>query len=322
MREVNFRLPAGGRQGFWGKLKKPIMALAPMADVTDAAYRRIIAAHGKPDVMFTEFVSADGLILADKRGKAHLKNDLIFTDAERPIVAQFFSGKPEMIEGAAKLACDLGFDGVDINMGCPDRGIEQQGAGAALIKNPKLAMELIAAAKRGAGPLPISEKTRVGYNKDELDTWIPALLETDLAAISIHARTRKEMSRVPARWDHVKDAVAWRDKLGKKTLILGNGALVTLEDARRRIKETGADGAMLGRAIFWKPFFFFNKNVPSETSGRKRLESPSPGLSKFKIRQKLPSTTFSYSQASENVVEIKNRLGVLLEHTERFEKLL
>jgi peroxiredoxin len=132
---------------FWEKLKKakrggPILALAPMADVTDVAFRRIIAKYGKPDVLWTEFVSCDGLFLSTPEGKKKLMRDLDFSKAERPIVVQLFSSKPEMMERGAKLAAELGFDGIDINMGCPDRSIEKQGAGAVLMKNPKLAKEL------------------------------------------------------------------------------------------------------------------------------------------------------------------------------------
>lgn len=243
-------------KGFWEKLKKPIIVLAPMADVTDAAFRRIIAKYGKPPTMWTEFVSADGLFMG---GSGALMQDLLFSENERPIVAQFFTAKPEMMERAAALARELGFDGVDINMGCPDRTIEKQGAGAALIKNPSLAKEVIRAAKRGAGDLPVSVKTRTGYNKDEIDTWIPALLEEDLAALILHARTRKEMSDVPARWEDVTQVVKIRDEMKKETLILGNGDVKDLADAREKVKESGADGAMLGRAIFGNPWLFAEK---------------------------------------------------------------
>src|SRR3990167_7372681 len=175
---------------FWHQLKRPIMVLAPMADVTDAAFRRIIAKYGKPDVMWTEFVSADGLFMG---GYEHLIKDLAFTEAERPIVAQFFTSKPEMMEKAAELACDLGFDGIDINMGCPDKSVEKQGSGSAHIKDYKNAQKIIRAAMRGAEKdgknLPVSVKTRIGYNKNEIETWIPALLETCSAVITIHART-------------------------------------------------------------------------------------------------------------------------------------
>ena len=166
-----------------------------MANVTDAAFRRIIAKYGKPDVIWTEFVSADGLL---SKGRDKLLIDLEYSEAERPIVAQLFSGNPEKMYEAAKLVKKLGFDGLDINMGCPDRSIEKSGAGAALIRNPNLARAVLRSAKEGAGGLPVSVKTRLGYNKDILDDWLPELLAEKPAAVTIHARTRKEMSKVPA----------------------------------------------------------------------------------------------------------------------------
>lgn len=258
---------------FWQQLKKPFFVLAPMADVTDVAFRRVIARLGKPDVMWTEFVSADGLILAPEEGKQKLLKDLMFTEEERPIVAQLFSSKPEIMEKAATLIRDLGFDGLDINMGCPDRSVEKQGAGAALIKNKNRAQELVYAAKQGAPGLPVSVKTRIGYNKDELEEWLPILLKTKPSAITIHARTRKEMSLVPARWDHVKHAVAIRNGMDCETLILGNGDVIDLDDARRKAEDTGCDGVMLGRAIFGNPFLFAQQKSPEGVEGlRMRLE--------------------------------------------------
>ncbi len=240
-------------KGFWGKLKKPILALAPMADVTDAAFRAIIAKYGKPDIMFTEFTSADGLCSA---GKEKLLVNLSYSEAERPIVAQLFSARPDKMFEAAQLVHSLGFDGLDINMGCPDRGVCKQGAGGALIKKPELAVEIIRAAQEGAGNLPVSVKTRIGYSRDELAAWLPALLETEPAAITIHARTVKELSKVPARWSHVAEAVRIRDSFKSKTYILGNGDLLDLDDAKKKVHETNADGAMLGRAIFGNPWLF------------------------------------------------------------------
>jgi len=256
---------------FWNKFEKPIFSLAPMADVTDPAFRRIISKYGKPDVLWTEFVSADGLALAPEEGKKKLLKDLEFSKAEKPIVAQFFTNNPENMEKAARLAVKLGFDGIDINMGCPDKSIEKQGAGAALMKNPKLAREIIRAAKRGArstssgqADIPVSVKTRLGWAKDELEIWLSELLAEEPAVITIHARTRKEMSKVPAHWGRVKRAVEIRDEFAlrqaqdknKQTLIFGNGDLESLKDARKKIEETGADGAMLGRAIFGNPWLF------------------------------------------------------------------
>src|SRR3990172_4105371 len=201
---------------FWRNLERPIIALAPMADVTDPAFRRIIAKYGKPDVLWTEFVSADGLFLG---GYDALIKALDFTQAERPIVAQFFTSNADMMRKAASLAKDLGFDGIDINMGCPDKRIERRGAGATLMKYPERAQAIIRAAKEGAGNVPLSVKTRLGWNDNELETLLPALLEVEPAVITIHARTRKELSLVPARWEHIERAVEIRNAKGSSTLI-------------------------------------------------------------------------------------------------------
>ena len=243
-------------QSFWQKLPKPFFALAPLEDVTDAAFRRLIAKYGKPDVMFTEFTSADGLILADAEGQKKLRKKLLYSESERPIVAQIFTSSPECMEKASALIAELGFDGVDINMGCPDRAVEKSGCGAALIKNPALARELICAAKTSG--LPVSIKTRIGYNTDELDSWLPELLAEEPAAITMHARTRKEMSDVPAQWDKVARAVAIRDAAKSATLIVGNGDVQDMADARAKAQETGCDGIMLGRAIYGNPWLFSN----------------------------------------------------------------
>lgn len=239
--------------GFWSKLKKPAFLLAPMANVTDAAFRRIISKYGKPDAMWTEFVSVDGLMSA---GREKLLPDLWFTAAERPIVAQIFGARPELYPPVIELLQELGFDGVDINMGCPDRGVEKQGAGAALIKNPKLAAEIVRVSQEAAGEMPVSVKTRLGYNKVEIKEWLPRLLETGLAAITVHLRTRKEMSDVPARWELGAEIVALRDKYAPDTLVFGNGDAASLAEARRRAAETGLDGVMVGRGIFGNPWFF------------------------------------------------------------------
>jgi tRNA-dihydrouridine synthase len=293
--------------------------------------------------MWTEFVSADGLF---KGGYEVLIKDLAFTEAERPIVAQFFSSSPEMMEKAGKLALELGFDGVDINMGCPDKSVEKQGAGAALIKNPKLAQEIILATKKGSGELPVSVKTRLGYNKDELETWLPALLEVEPAVITIHSRTRKEMSLVPARWERVKRAVEIRDESRKETLIFGNGDVFDLKDALLKAEETGCDGVMLGRAIFGNPWLFTNLKNKSE-SNREKIKSR--GLFKNndgavnnywndygnndRYGDKYDDTLIlntkkSYLQTREcrdefiDGVPIPEKLMVMVEHAKLFEKLL
>jgi nifR3 family TIM-barrel protein len=234
-----------------------------MADVTDPAFRRIIAKYSKPhgpQVMYTEFVSADGLCLAPEEGRAKLMRDLMYTEAERPIVAQFFTSTPEHMERVAKLAAELGFDGVDINMGCPADAVEKQGAGAKLILNPERAQELVAAAKRGVAAagsaIPVSVKTRLGYNTDMLETWLPKILDAEPAALILHARTRKEMSLVAAHWDRVKRAVEIRNERGSRVPIIGNGDVKTVAEAKEKARETGADGIMIGRGIFGKPWLF------------------------------------------------------------------
>ncbi|MDE1874528.1 MAG: tRNA-dihydrouridine synthase [Patescibacteria group bacterium] len=244
------------QKNFWKSLKKPFFALAPMADVTDVAFRRIIAKHGKPDVFWTEFVSADGLC---SPGREVLLRDLGFTRAERPIVAQLFSSRLDKMREAAALCAELGFDGIDINMGCPDRSIEKQGSGAAMIRTPKKAREIIRAAKEGAPGLPVSVKTRIGYSKDEIATWVPELLAENIAALTMHCRTRKEMSNVPARWEHMREVVHLRDALAPETLVIGNGDVRNIADARAKTAEYGVDGVMLGRAIFGNPWLFSEK---------------------------------------------------------------
>lgn len=247
---------------FWQKLPKPFFVLAPLEDVTDAAFRRLIARHGKPAVMFTEFTSADGLILAPESGQTKLRKKLLFSEEERPIVAQLFSASPERMEKAAALCRETGFDGIDINMGCPDRAVEKGQCGAAMIKNPALAKEIIRAVKRGAQELPVSVKTRIGYAENELNTWLPILLEEGPAVITIHARTRNEMSEVPAHWEAVTQAVAIRDAMSSKTLIVGNGDAKNLNDARAKAKTSGCDGVMLGRAIYGNPWLFVDRAEP------------------------------------------------------------
>lgn len=298
---------------FWHKLQKPFFCSAPLDDVTDAAFRRLIVKYstyggrdvddgskgnlpveafrvGGPDVIFTEFTSADGLAyLHDKTGsvdspefKRHpLARKLLFSQEERPIVVQLFTSNPENMEIAARGAAKLGFDGLDINMGCPDRAVEKAGCGAALIKNPALARVLIKAAQ-SAG-LPVSVKTRIGYGSDELDAWLPELLAERPAAITIHARTRDELSDVPARWDSIARAVAIRDEKGSETLIIGNGDVRDADDARVKARESGADGVMIGRAFCGAPWLL---------------------------------------SAAEEWSDARRRLAVLLEHTRLFEQLL
>jgi tRNA-dihydrouridine synthase len=190
------------------------------------------------------------------KGKDKVLVDLWYGKEEHPIVAQIFGSKPEQFERAAAIIQELGFDGIDINMGCPDKDVEKQGAGAMLMKNPTLAKQIIQATKRGAGDLPVSVKTRIGYAKNEIEDWLPPLLEEDLAALTVHLRTRKEMSDVAAHWDLAPGIVALRDKYAPNTMVLGNGDISSLDDAHTKVAASRMDGAMIGRGIFGNPWFF------------------------------------------------------------------
>ena len=259
--------------GFWKKLKRPFFALAPMADVTDAAFRLMIAKRGKPDVLWTEFVSAAGLM---SKGRERLLIDLRYAEEERPIVAQLFGSDPEQMYECAKLVRKMKFDGLDINMGCPDRAIEKQGAGAALMKNPKLAGELIRAAKEGAGRMPVSVKTRIGYAANTLEEWIPILVKEEPAAITVHGRTRKEMSKVPARWEEIGKAALLVRKCTKpnaRPLVIGNGDVRDLADGRKKAERFGVDGVMIGRGIFANPWLFSGKYEGKEVPVKARLRA-------------------------------------------------
>ena len=307
---------------FWQTIaqqKKPFFCLAPMADVTDVAFRELLVRYGKPDVFWTEFVSANGLM---SKGREVLARDLAYTPAQRPIVAQLFSSDPDMMEGAALLCAELGFDGIDINMGCPDRTIEKQGAGAAMIRTPDIAVAVIAAAKRGierSGKIiPLSVKTRVGYNNVEIDTWIPTLLACDIAALTVHVRTRKELSQVPADWSRLKRVVALRDAIAPQTIIIGNGDVTSLADGKARAQASGADGVMVGRALFGNPWFFDERRAPTATLPRRRARwiRSLPFIGRwFDTRRAAPIST-------TNPITVTERLTVLREHTHLFMKEL
>jgi nifR3 family TIM-barrel protein len=307
---------------FWQKLRNPSLrsgpgnpffVVAPMADVTDAAFRRLISKYGKPDVMWTEFVSANGLMSA---GRKILERDLAYSEIERPIVAQLFSSNPEKMEGAARLCAELGFDGIDINMGCPDKTIEKQGAGAGMIKTPEIAVQIIAAAKRGAGTVPVSVKTRVGYNTVEIKDWISLLLKQDIAALTVHARTRKELSKVPAHWEYLQEVVALRDELAPQTVIIGNGDVTSLNDGKMKALQSGVDGVMVGRALFGNPWFFDQSRAMTATIPKKSALQKLPFVGTFF------QTRRTAAQSAVKPITIEERLHVLVEHTNLFEELL
>lgn len=277
---------------FWKRLPKPIIGLSPMDGVTDPCFRRIMALHGAPDVIMTEFLSVDGICHA--ANKALL--GLAYHESERPIIAQLYGPQPESFFHVAQLVCELGFDGLDINMGCPSKKVISLGSGASLIKDPTRAKAIVEAARKGIErwvsgaplsicevspqienwlnhkkdmhnkmtdserkPIPVSVKTRIGFDQIVIKDWIQHLLTVSPAAISIHGRTLKQGYRGDANWEEIAEAVDIAR--GSATLILGNGDLTSLNDVVLRVHQTGVDGVLIGRASMGNPWIFRQKEI-------------------------------------------------------------
>lgn len=255
-------------RNFWNQIARPIKALAPMEDVTDTVFRRIVAECGRPDVFFTEFTNTDGMC---SEGREAVIHRLQFTEGERPIVAQIWGNNPEHYERAARDLREMGFDGIDINMGCPVRKIVKNGACSALIENKPLAKELVLAAKEGAGDLPVSVKTRLGFRKLETEEWSEFLLGLDPAVLTIHGRTAKEMSDYPAKWEEIEKVVKIRNHMGSATLILGNGDVGSLAEIQEKSERYGVDGVMVGRGIFHNIFLFNPVHTADEFTPAERV---------------------------------------------------
>lgn len=238
-------------------LPRPFFVLAPMDDVTDTVFRRIVADCARPDVFFTEFVNVDGL---QSPGRPRLLKRIQFTPNERPLIAQLWGKHPENFYKTAKELVTMGFAGIDLNMGCPDKTVVKNGCCSALINNRELALEIIEATKAGAaGKVPVSVKTRLGFNTVDL-TWIELLLKQDLHMLTLHGRTRKEMSAVAAHWDLIGKARELRDEIAPQTLFVGNGDIESREQGLELAARYGLDGIMIGRGVFHDPFAFAEKS--------------------------------------------------------------
>lgn len=240
----------------WQKLKRPFFTLAPMEDVTDTVFRQIVAGTARPDVFFTEFTNVDGLMSA---GREKLIRKFEYTEVELPIVAQIWGLKPENYFEVSKQIVEMGFDAIDVNMGCPERDVIKTGACAALINNRGLAAEIITAVKEGAGDLPISVKTRIGLRQIQTEDWIEFLLEQGLDCLTVHGRTASEMSKVPAHWDEIAKVVNLRDSMDVPTVIIGNGDVADRKDGLAKVEKYGVDGVMIGRGIFSNLWAFDGK---------------------------------------------------------------
>ncbi|MCB0332754.1 MAG: tRNA-dihydrouridine synthase [Bdellovibrionales bacterium] len=243
-------------KNFWKALPRPFSVLAPMEDVTDIVFRRLVRECGAPDVLFSEFTSTDGMF---SRGEHKVIHRLEIGSDESPIVAQIWGRSPENYYRAAKKLAELGFDGIDINMGCPVEKIIRSGNCSALIDEPGLAAELIAAAKEGAGDVPVSVKTRIGFQTQKTEEWANFLLEQGLAALTVHGRIAKHLSKYAAKWEEIGKVVSIRNQLGVDTVIVGNGDVLSLDEVREKHVSHGVDGVMIGRGIF-ENLFLFNEH--------------------------------------------------------------
>lgn len=231
----------------WQDLPKPLIVQAPMEEVTDTVFRQMLAKYGRPSIFFTEFTNVDGVFSA---GKQRVIQRLRYNpEIERPIIAQIWGHSPENYYQGAQYVRELGFDGIDINMGCPQRKIVSKGLCGALINNPDHAEKIIRATLDGARGLPVSVKTRIGVKDIETERWIGFLLGFPLAAITVHGRTVEEKSKVPCHWDEIGKAVRLRDKLSRSTVIIGNGDVQSYDEACAKVAEHGVDGVMIARAL-------------------------------------------------------------------------
>ncbi|HMS24044.1 MAG TPA: tRNA-dihydrouridine synthase family protein, partial [Candidatus Saccharibacteria bacterium] len=239
----------------WNDLKKPIFVLAPMDDVTDTVFRQVIADCAPPDLYFTEFVNVDGL---QSVGREKLMHKLRYTAKEKPIIAQVWGKNSDNYYKTTKDLIKMGFDGVDINMGCPVKAVVKDGCCVALVDNRILASEIIKATQKAAeGKIPVSVKTRIG-NKTTDMSWIEFLLTHNLDALTVHGRTGKQMSKVPADWHKIGEARELRDRLSPATKIIGNGDVMSRADGLKLADKYKLDGIMIGRGIFHDPFVFAN----------------------------------------------------------------
>lgn len=290
---------------FWSTLPRPIIGLAPMNGVTDHPFRHIQKKYGNPTLVFTEFTSVDGICA----GANALLKDFLYDETQRPVIAQIYGKVPENFYRTALLLCELGFDGIDINMGCPSKSVAHAGAGAGLIRTPKLAQEIIRATQqavrdwqngataadvqdvpvpliaevqarharlpaafRERRPIPVSVKTRIGYAESEVESWIPNLLECEPAALTLHGRTLVQGYTGDSNWDQI--ALAAELARDTATVMLGNGDVQTLTDAHARIEQAGTDGALIGRASYGNPYVFRPADDPVHPQAASGLPDP------------------------------------------------
>lgn len=252
---------------FWTTLPRPFFVLAPMEDVTDVVFRHVVSKAGRPDVFFTEFTNTESF--CHPEGMKSVRGRLAFTPDEQPIVAHIWGDKPQYFSQMSIGMAELGFKGIDINMGCPVPNVATRGKGSGLILQPELAAEIIQASK--AGGLPVSVKTRLGfYEVDEWKEWLTHILKQDIANLSIHLRTRNELSQVDAHWELIPEIKKLRDEIAPHTLLTINGDIPDRQKGLELAELYGVDGIMIGRGIFKNPFAF--EKEPREHSSEEHLD--------------------------------------------------
>lgn len=255
------------KENFWRDLPRPFFILAPMEEVTDVVFRHVVSEAARPDVFFTEFTNSESY--CHPEGKQSVRGRLTFTEDEQPIVAHIWGDNPDNFRKMSIGMAELGFRGIDINMGCPVPNVAQRGKGSGLILRPEVAADLIQAAK--AGGLPVSVKTRLGFTEvDEWKEWLTHILKQDIANLSIHLRTRKEMSQVDAHWELIPEIKKLRDEIAPDTLLTINGDILDREMGMKLVEQYGVDGVMIGRGIFKNPFAF--EKEPKEHSSKELLD--------------------------------------------------
>lgn len=255
------------KENFWRDLPRPFFVLAPMEDVTDVVFRHVVSKAGRPDVFFTEFTNTDSY--CHPEGKNSVRGRLTFTEDEQPMVAHIWGDKPEYFREMSIGMAEMGYKGIDINMGCPVPNVASRGKGSGLILRPDAAAEIIQAAK--AGGLPVSVKTRLGYSDlNEWEDWLTHILKQDIANLSIHLRTRKEMSKVDAHWEMIPAIKELRDRIAPDTMLTINGDIPDRQKGLELAEQYGIDGIMIGRGIFKNPFAF--EKEPREHSSQELLD--------------------------------------------------
>ncbi|MCM3499278.1 tRNA dihydrouridine synthase [Staphylococcus capitis] len=241
------------KENFWSELPRPFFILAPMEDVTDIVFRHVVSEAARPDVFFTEFTNTESY--CHPEGIHSVRGRLTFSEDEQPMVAHIWGDKPEQFRKMSIGLKEMGFKGIDLNMGCPVANVAKKGKGSGLILRPERAAEIIQATKEGG--LPVSVKTRLGYYEiDEWKDWLKHVFEQDIANLSIHLRTRREMSKVDAHWELIEAIKTMRDEIAPHTLLTINGDIPDRQKGLELANKYGVDGVMIGRGIFHNPFAF------------------------------------------------------------------